>query len=266
MTTESFTSGSLSTSWVCPAGVTEVVVEGWSATCGSEGGTALGPGGGGGYGATYARSVIAVTPGQTYTVVRGAKGTGAPYNTSGQPTHGGPSQFLGPSSEVLWSAVANGAGSVLPSQRNGGVPSSTGSVADVVNIGDSGGTANNVSASSGGQGGNAGASTGGSAGVSAGTGGDGGVTGSQAGKPGTDYGGGPGGGRGNNSSGTGIEGKDGAVFLTYSAGPSYTPKFKSVVVGGTKKTTTDDDVILSGVKKDLSSVSVLIGGVKKPVV
>lgn len=75
-TTQTFTS---SGSFVVPPGVTELTVECWGG--GGRGGSlsSNGNGGGGGGGGAYARSVLTVIPGNTYTVTVGAgsNGTGA---------------------------------------------------------------------------------------------------------------------------------------------------------------------------------------------
>lgn len=84
--------------WTAPTGVTRVIVELWGA--GGGGGTCGGtfcsnPGGGGGAGA-YARSVLVVTPGATYTVTVGAGGA--------TDTNGTSTQFTDSSSTVLLQA------------------------------------------------------------------------------------------------------------------------------------------------------------------
>ena len=59
-------------SWVCPAGVTSIIVECWGGGGGtrSDNGNARGGGGGG----AYARSTFSVTPGITYNITVGAAG------------------------------------------------------------------------------------------------------------------------------------------------------------------------------------------------
>ncbi len=88
-------------SWVVPAGVTSVNVEVWGAGGGGGIGAATNgasTGGGGGGSGGYSKSVISVTPGQTYTVVVGAGGTvPASYINAGT---GSFSSFAGNSSLV----------------------------------------------------------------------------------------------------------------------------------------------------------------------
>ena len=94
--TQDFTSGG---TWTAPAGVTRVIAELWGG--GGGGGNCGGntycsfAGQGGGAGA-YARSVLAVTPGNTYTILIGA---GGPNNVDGTPT-----QFLDSTNTVLLQA------------------------------------------------------------------------------------------------------------------------------------------------------------------
>jgi hypothetical protein len=56
----------------------------------------------------------------------------------------------------------------------------------------------------------------------------------------------------------------GVIFALNTYNP-YTPKMKSPIVAGVKKTVTSDSVIIGGVKKPIASVSIIIGGVKKAV-
>ena len=70
----SYTSGA--GTWVCPQGVTSVIVECWGAGGGGGGGNNQGAGGGGGGG--YAKNTITVTPGTTYYWSAGAGGVAGP--------------------------------------------------------------------------------------------------------------------------------------------------------------------------------------------
>ena len=78
-----------------PNGVNRLLVEVWAAGGGGGGGGAVGSicasGGGGGGSGGYARSVISVTPGQTYLVTVGLGGAGGPVGSPGQ--SGGNSSF-----------------------------------------------------------------------------------------------------------------------------------------------------------------------------
>lgn len=60
--------------WLCPAGVTSVLVQCWGAGGGGGGGN--GQVGGGGGGGAYAEKIVSVTPGNSYTVNVGAAGSG----------------------------------------------------------------------------------------------------------------------------------------------------------------------------------------------
>lgn len=83
----------VSGSWTCPTGVTQVVVElmggGGGGGGGRNGGTAAG--GGGGAGSTPATRVITVVPATIYTITIGAGGVGGAVNSSG--ADGGTSSF-----------------------------------------------------------------------------------------------------------------------------------------------------------------------------
>lgn len=77
--------------WVCPAGVTSVLIRCWGGGGGGGGGN--GQVGGGGGGGAYAEKVIAVTPGNSYTVNvgTGGAGNGVSSNTG---SAGGDSYFI----------------------------------------------------------------------------------------------------------------------------------------------------------------------------
>src|SRR5438874_1005904 len=70
--------------WTAPAGLTSITVECWGGGGGGGGGGTVNlAAGGGGGGGGYARSVVTVVPGNTYTVTVGAAGTaGAAAGTS----------------------------------------------------------------------------------------------------------------------------------------------------------------------------------------
>jgi hypothetical protein len=112
-----------------PAGVTRLLVEMWGAGGGGGGGFVGGEGcspnpfggcytynipgnqGHGGGGGSYTRTIIAVTPGSTYSVVMGTGGAGGAGDTGTGPADGGvggTTEILDPSSSVLASAVGGG--------------------------------------------------------------------------------------------------------------------------------------------------------------
>ncbi len=62
--------------WTVPAGVTTITVEAWGGGGAGGGVTGYAAGGGGGAGGQYAKKVVAVSAGDTYTVVVGAGGNG----------------------------------------------------------------------------------------------------------------------------------------------------------------------------------------------
>lgn len=80
-------------SWTCPTGVTSIQIEGWGAGAGGGGSSSnnIAPGGGGGGGAYSKLNTLAVTPGNSYNFVVGAKGTGGAGANHG--TDGGNTTF-----------------------------------------------------------------------------------------------------------------------------------------------------------------------------
>ena len=178
-----------------PAGVTSLIVECWGAG-GAGGGTTANwqYGGGGGAGGAYAKKLVSVVPGNTYTVTVG----GTTAGSTGAGSQGSPSWF-GTTGTVY---AEGGAGGAAPNGGTaaGGVGSAASSIGDVVYAGGNG--ANGNSALSGGGGGGAGStgSGGAASGTTAGTGtvvygGDGGAGRSNEGdgNNGSSYGGGGGG-------------------------------------------------------------------------
>ena len=79
-----------STTWVCPPGVHQVVVQGWGGGGGGAAGGELGgssvvqghAGGGGGGGALPGRALVSVIPGRSYDIAIGAGGSGSTAFTS----------------------------------------------------------------------------------------------------------------------------------------------------------------------------------------
>lgn len=188
-------------SWTCPAGVNFVSVmaiggggAGWSGT------TVLGGSGGGGGGLGYANN-IAVTPGNSYTVVVGAGGTVTTVNTAG--TSGGNSYFIDTTTCVGYGGVraasASSVGTGGSFTPNGGAGGSGGA-----NLGS---TTSYNSGGGGGAGGYSGAGGNGGGTINSGTSGAGGGGGGGAGGVFTtgaaySYAGGGGGGTGPYGSGT----------------------------------------------------------------
>lgn len=207
-----------------PAGVTEIIVETWGG--GGHGGPTRGNGNkkaGGGGGGAYARSVLTVSPGQTYTLTVGSG--------SDNDNPGGDSYFGSP---VL--VLAKGGESVLENEEVG----ATGGQA-VDSIGDvrfSGGDGGNAGGSFGGGGGSSAGTAGsgedgslywgGSAPTDGGDGGNGGIQGwVQDGRPGDQPGGGGGGAAsfftgpgGGSAAAAGGRGGDGLVRIRYTPSPT----------------------------------------------
>lgn len=100
------------TTWLCPAGVTQIYAETW----GAGGGGGSGSGGGGGAG-EYRAGFISVTPGNNYTYVVGSGGAGG--TSGGAGSAGGLSSFTGNAgAQVLGQPGQGGAGSYF--RRGGG--------------------------------------------------------------------------------------------------------------------------------------------------
>jgi hypothetical protein len=201
--------------WLCPAGVFQVLAEAWGAGGGgASGGT--GENGAGGGGAEYRNRLIPVTPGNFYTVVVGAGGTGG--TSSGNGSAGGQSSFTGDSStQVIAKAGGGGQDTGYGGQGSGGT-GGTGTT------GFPGGQGGNSYPYTGGGGSSAGPAAQGNNGSSpngapapnqGGSGGSGSGAGNGAGTAGTA----PGGGGGGSyfSSYSGGTGAAGQVRLTYPA-------------------------------------------------
>jgi len=160
-------------SWTAPAGVTSVMVEAWGGG-GAGGGATSNPGkGGGGAGGQYASQVLTVTPGNSYTVVVGAGGSG----TTASGTVGGDSSFA--TNAVI---AKGGAGGAAATATNG--TAGLGSI--------SGGFGTTVFAGGDGSAGLGSAGTGGAGGGGAGSSGAGGAASGNIAGAGTANGGGAG--------------------------------------------------------------------------
>jgi len=185
-------------SFTVPTGITQVIVECWAGGAGGapDGSLAGGNGGGGG---AYSRSTLTVTPGNTYTVTRGAGGAS---NTAGADSwFGSAATILAKGGTISTGGQASaGIGDV---KFSGGL-GATGATAGVG--GGGGGGAGDAA-----DGGAASGQTGGTGGVNGGgNGGDGGAS-STVGSPGVVPGGGGGGGGfnllGTSNGGAGANGK-----------------------------------------------------------
>jgi hypothetical protein len=212
------------TTWTAPAGISSVTVECWGGG-GSGGPTAgaLSPStGGGGAGGAYAKKVLTVIPGVSYTVT---VGTGGPSHIGFNGIPGNPSWFS--AATVVYAQGGDAGNSPISSgqQGAGAVGSSSSSIGDLVRAGGSGGTGNG--STSGGGGGGAGSSTngfnatigtGGSGGTgnpSTGNGANGVSTVGTAGNTGSIYGGGGSGAKSTNSGRASGAGANGYLRLTY---------------------------------------------------
>jgi hypothetical protein len=228
--------------WTAPTGVTSVNVACWGGGGSGDDGNGLDKGGGGGGGGAYAASTsVAVTAGNSYTVVVGAGGPETSYS-AGTPIAGEDSSF----NTTTIVAKGGGINDTNPNGGTGGQASAStgttkynggngGTAASVDNGGGGGGggaggpdgagvNGNNASGTTSGTGGagdngsggaGGGIATNGSDSTSGGGGGGGAGEGASQGGDGGSYGGGGGGGKEFNSGGAG---SDGACVLTYTIG------------------------------------------------
>jgi hypothetical protein len=235
-TSQTFTA---STTWVCPAGVTSVQVEAWGGG-GGGGGTALAPStGGGGAGGAYAKDILSVVPGTSYTINIGGGGAGG-TNIGGTGATGGNSWF-GTVSTVFAKGGAGGVGGVTGTPiGTGATGTTTGSIGSTLHAGGSGSNAAAAASGAGGGGAGSAADGGNATGTTAGTGGVAGGGAGAAGRTTTGAGtaapvsinatsgGGSGGYRTNATARAGGAGAQGKVILTIScpaANIPYTENF-----------------------------------------
>lgn len=87
---QSFTT---STTWTCPAGVTQVRARVWAGGAAGANSTAQANSGGGGGGGGYGEGVYTVVPGAAYTITVGAGGSGTAGSSSANGNAGGASSF-----------------------------------------------------------------------------------------------------------------------------------------------------------------------------
>lgn len=210
--------------WVCPANVTSVNVVCIGA--GGSGGAAYYAGGGGGGGGLGWKNNIAVTPGQSYTVVVGAGGIAVTAASGGQGTDGGDSYFIS-TSIVAGLGGKAGVGTSDNSNvvRNGGLGGSF--------VGDGGGIGGTGGASSG--------DTAGGGGGAAGYSGNGGNGGWTAGAGGGAAGGANGGSNSSNGAaqsggGVGVSGQGDSGTVAGSGGSGGTAGSANLTSGGSSNT------------------------------
>jgi len=219
-TVKTLTSGS--GTWVAPAGVTQVTVEGWGAGGGGGGGgqstDQSSTGGSGGGGGEYAKATVPVIPGNSYSWASGAGGAGGAIGVDGG---------TGSNATFAGSVIGHGGdGGATGAVGAGFTAGGTGSTAAVHYDGGMGGAGGDPGALEGGGGGGSGGT--GSAGINAPTGstgasavtggGPGGTGGGNTGVAGASPSTGPGGGAGGGGRGAaGAAGAGGQVRLTYSA-------------------------------------------------
>jgi hypothetical protein len=217
---------SSSGTWTCPSGPTSITVECRGAGGGGGGTPASTTAfGGGGAGGSYSKSVLAVTPGTTYTVTVGTAGT-AGSNTGTNGGDGGDSWF-GNSATILAKGGAGGGAGATGTPGAGGLGSDAGNIGDAHFKGGNGFAGSSTRSGSGGggagstaAGGDASATIGGSAGANGGGAGATGRTTNGTGSAGTAPGGAGAGGFNNNSATgrAGGLGGGGTVIISY---PGY---------------------------------------------
>ncbi len=262
--------------WVCPSGVSAVDVALWGGGGGGSDGNGTKGGGGGGGGAYAASTAVAVTPGNSYTIVVGVGGAGAVYS-AGVATDGGISTFnsttvkadkglagLNDGTKGNGGTTANSTGTVKYAGGNGG--------ATATGYGGGGGGAggpdgagvngNDGSASLSGTGGAGDNSSGGAGGnratkggdsIKGGGGGGGASDGNSSGGVGGYYGGGGGAGELSNNGGAGSAG---ACTLTYTTGATYKVDLESkgyIAATSSKDLRSKGYLTATGISKDLRS-------------
>jgi hypothetical protein len=206
-TSVNFTSNS---TWICPAGVTQITIEAWGGGGAGGGATGNPSAGGGGAGGAYVKNTtLAVTPLASYNVTVGATKNGT--TAGGQ--NGNPSSFAltAAPTVLLINAVGGNGGAVSTGNGN----SAAGGTA--VTIGNIGGTTSNLYGSAGLMGTGTAGSRGGNGGASGGgaTGGTG-STSDAAGAAGSTFGGGGAGGKTLSSTDrAGGNGAAGQIIITF---------------------------------------------------
>ena len=124
-TVTTFNSTGATQTWTCPAGIDFIQVEVWGA--GGGGGNSNNTttnGGSGGGGGAYSRSLLAVTPGTTYTLFVGAGGAGAPNASTTSANDGEDSWFANSTTSVLAKGGTRGLNNDLVTPGSGGLAGS----------------------------------------------------------------------------------------------------------------------------------------------
>ena len=211
-------------SWTAPAGVTSVTVEVWGGGGAGGGQNPNRDGGGGGGGGGYSRSIIAVTPGNTYAVSVGGGGASVTNGTGGT---GGDSFFINATTVMAKGGVGGAPSTGTPPPGGLGGAAAAG-VGTIKFSGGNGGRALDNNTGQGGPGGSsAGTAANGTSGPNSwstvtaaapptggGIGGNGGGTGINGFAPASGRGGG-GGGSGEGPNRTGGAGAAGSVVLNF---------------------------------------------------
>jgi hypothetical protein len=198
------------TTWICPAGVTQITIEAWGGGGAGGGATGFPSAGGGGAGGAYVKNTtLSVTPGSSYNVTVGATKIG----TTNTVQNGNPSSFaLTATPAVLLINAVGGNGGLVSSLNNTSVAGGA-----AVATGNTGGTTSNIygldgltgTGTAGSRGGNGGASGGGAAGGI-------GSTTDANGATGTTFGGGGAGGKTTTSTDrSGGNGAAGQIIITF---------------------------------------------------
>ncbi len=223
-----------------PAGVTSITVEAWGGGGGGANGSGERGGGGGG---AYARSTIAVSPGQMYSVViglggsTGSNGGNSTFGTNLVVAEGGRS-----------GAGPNGGDGGDDGNSTGDVTFSGGDGGDGRNNGGGGGGGGSAFTNANGQNGeDGGGSSGGDGGNGTGNGGDGG---DEDGTPNAETGNAPGGGGGGrgDDAGSSQAGANGRVTVSWClSGPVTLPFNEGFESAGPTLTFTSDEASINGI-------------------
>jgi hypothetical protein len=230
-----------STTWTCPAGVTQVLVTMLGAGGGGAGASSAYYGAGAGGGGEYASQLLTVVPGRVYTVTVGSAGAGGAAGNNGNGgSAGGLSSFAGTGITTI--TAHGGGGGGVNSYNYGGQPGvggagGSGSGASTHYTGGAGAQGypyGGGGGSSAGQAANGNTGSGYGSGATAPTGGGpggSGQTGNGAGSaPGSGYGGGGGGSYNQNYAGG--NGYQGVVTLSYPGGGLPTAAGATAPAGG----------------------------------
>ncbi|MCU0832917.1 MAG: hypothetical protein MUC77_00575 [Chromatiaceae bacterium] len=227
------------TTWTVPTGVTSITVEAWGGGGGGGGragssGTATARGGGGG---AYARGVLTVTPGSTYTLTVGAGGAGGAAGANAGSAGGNSTFGVGP----LVRAAGGSGGSAATSGAGGLGGTLADSIGDLRFRGGNANSGGGGGAGSTGEGGDTTGTTGGTGTPVGGGNGGSAPTTTNGAAPGSPYGGGGSGARRaiGGAAQAGGAGGNGGIRITYTL-PSATTQVCAAP-------TRDGDVSTSGI-------------------